>query len=1376
MTKQNILGKLQDKKGSGEISVFFYICFCLVSCNALQAFQPTNDFIDYNTRYIGIEDGLSHSSVTEIYQDSKGFMWIGTFDGLNRYDGYEFTVYHHQPEDSASLANNRIESIYSHKDLVYIGTKLGLSIYNYKNDRFFTVKFKNDRTGELLPMERPVNDITGNAEIVYVATAGKGLMVRESVGPDDCFYRIPLAGSHNNSLDYHAQAMAFDSRKQLWVFVQGIGITVLNEEAGQLEVVYSGVRSGHSMVFGREHELWMGLDNGVLRYDTDKKMPRFFTEGALGYEVKDLAYIEDRQEIWAATDGNGLFVYTDTSGRFQAFQTLTGRTDIVTSRSVYDLYADDKGRKWIGTKVGIKLILNDKIPFRTISRSAVAGLPGDLVFSFAQQGDRLWIGTDGNGLGAYDLKTGKTEKYSAASRDRDSLVSDFITSLKIRNDNLWIGTYGGGVNRLDNATNTFKRYNLYNSRTNRNESNVWVLFTDSKQRLWAATSDQEGLFVYREEDDRFAYVKSGIAGVLAMTEGKDGRFWIGSYGHLFEFDPETGITRTYNINYPVRSLKFADEHLLMAGTEGGGLLLLDTQRGTRKILTGKDGLPDNSVLNILRDDYGYFWMSTYNGICRFDIKEHKFKNFYAADGLQSNQFNYNAALKLSSGELAFGGIKGSNIINPGLEMPEKDFPNLAITRIKVNNQPLARDGSPALVLDELRVPYEKSMLSFQFVAQEYGNPEKISYACFLEGWDREWQYTGTSRVANYSKLPEGNYTMRIRSTNTDGIWNMNGIAFPVVVNPPWFRTPLAYVLYAVLFGVVISVILLYQKKQSRLKYEVELSGQIAKREKELHEKKINFFTNISHEFRSPLTMIINPLKDIIYGRDQEIDPGTIEVAYRNSRRLLSLVDQLILFRKVDDDTGVLKINNCDIIHLCKEVYNCFIHRAKKKGITYNFHADISNPVVYIDKEKMEIALFNLVSNALKFTKKNRGMVSFEIFENEKGIVMEIADNGISIPPADKKRIFELFYQREENRTVKKKGFGIGLYLVRKIVERHRGTVQCMDNDRGGTTFRIELLGEEIRKTREDGDKATGISMLPDPSFAEDDLQYTAERIPENPTTVDDDIIRDKRAVLIVDDNPQIRAYLSAVLSEYYLVTRASGAEDGLEMLRKQNFDFIISDVVMEKMNGVEFCEIVKNDKDLRHIPVILLTAGTSEELKLMGAEVGADDYITKPFDKEYLKARIKGILNRREVIKKHLIREVTGEQKDLKLSDEDKAFVDRIVEVVELNLNNETFTVAGMAGEVGMSQSLIYKKIKQITGKSITEFIRFIRLRQVATALITTEIQISQAALNAGFGDMKYFRKQFKEQYRMTPSEFRKKYSNVKDKKYILNESFWKME
>lgn len=1329
----------------------------------------------YDIEYIGIEKGLANNAVTSVYKDKRGLMWFGTYDGISRYDGYNFMNFRNEPNELNSLVNNRVVSICGTQNEIWIGTKGGISVYSYLNNQFNTKYFVNARTSKSELIDFVVNEIRDHKSNIYIATAGKGLLYRAA--KQKKITQIPLYINGKLQWDYHVQGIDFDPSGNLWCSVPGVGLVTIDATSKKLSVVFSDVTGGGSVLYDKFSNVWVGIEGGLLKYNTKNRTHHVYADQEIQYPISDLMCKPDKKELWIATNGNGVVKYNYASDTFSSlFESLN--EEKLNSNAITSLCLDNENRVWIGTlRGGVDKIEERKSPFTTVSKNEKLKntLPSDFILSLSEQdNEHIWIGTDGAGASLWNRKDNTFTNYSHKSNDSNSLSNNFVTAIAKDNKGTWFGTYGGGVCFFNSQTHSFKKYRLFNPKFNLAHKNIWVLFRGKDNILWAASPDEEGLYRYNETSDQFDFVDAKIKGIISMTEDKDANLWIGSFSAMIQLNPRTMKRHVVDTKYPVRSIISISNTKMLVGTEGGGLMIFNPQTFKRKFLTQRNGLPNNSILNIVRDNQGTYWCSTYNGIFAYNADTGKITSYHDTDGLQSNQFNYNAALKLTTGEIVFGGIKGFNIIDTKISSQIHDFPKLIITSIRVNNKNIEKSGLTTFGIEKLKLPYDESMLNIEFAALEYSLPGKISYAYFLEGWDSQWHYVDNIRSANYSRLTEGNYVLKIKSTNAEGVWNSKAISLPITILPPWYRSLVAYFLYALAVSFIIYVVDKYQRKQARLKYQVKLSQDLAKQEKELNEKKLTFFTNISHEFRSPLTMIINPLKDIIYGTDQQIDPGAIEMVYSNSRRLLSLVDQLLLFRKTETETGKLKIGQIDIVELSKEVFSCFVHHAKTKKIDYSFSISEEKLFVYADREKIEMALFNLISNALKFTEKENGAVAVSLRCTDNEVVINVIDNGEGVLDADKDKIFNLFYQSIKNIKNNRKGFGIGLYLVKQFVTQHYGEVSCRDNEKGGATFEIKLLlGKEHFgdvEIREDlSDRTLFLEEALEDTVIRENVLQTVEK-PENV----DDLINDARSILIVDDNPQIRNYLKQILTPKYQVTAVDSAEAALGIIKKVQPDLVISDVVMGEMNGVDFCKHIKTDEELKHIPVLLLTAGTSENVKLKGAEVGADDYITKPFDNEYLLARISGILTRRDSEQSYLLNSVTKKTANLKISDEDKKLIDRIVEVIDANLDVENFNANDLALHLGMSYSLIYKKIKKITGKSVSEFTRNVRLRKVATLLITTDLQISQAASIAGFGDIKYFRKHFQQFYNLNPSEFKKKYQNVKDNKYILNESFWK--
>ncbi|MCJ8164311.1 ATP-binding protein [Pontibacter sp. E15-1] len=722
--------------------------------------------------------------------------------------------------------------------------------------------------------------------------------------------------------------------------------------------------------------------------------------------------------------------------------------------------------------------------------------------------------------------------------------------------------------------------------------------------------------------------------------------------------------------------------------------------------------------------------------------------------------------------LSFGGIKGFNIFYPDSIQSSHAFPNLLITGIRIFNKPVTpadnilQEEQSLYLADNVILPYDKAFISIDFGALEFTAPEKISYAYKLEGWDKTWNYTDKHRTASYSNLREGNYTLRIKSTNAAGIWNKRERVVHLQVLPPWYRTWWAYGVYAALVAGLLYACNYYRTNHNRLKFELSIAGVKADKEAELNEKKISFFTNVSHEFRTRLTLIINPIKELLERKQERVNIQELAAVYRNAHRLMSLVNQVLLFRKADSGEDVLKAGRLNIAAVCEEVYRSFVHQAKTKKIEYVFACATKEIELYGDREKLEILLFNLLSNAFKFTPAS-GKIALRVQEEEQ-VMLSVEDSGCGIPAETGDKLFDKFYQVYGSGKTNTGGFGIGLYLVKKFAEIHNGEVSYQSEPGKGTIFRVLL--------------PKGKEHLPAACNAEDNVEPSAilNELRDTPIVVDEAtenrsenllkgaLVTDKDSLLLIEDNGEIRQYVKQIFRSNYTIYEAANGEDGLALAQEHVPDVIISDLRIPGMDGLELCSKIKKNPSLNHIPIILLAASSSPEVKLKGIESGAVAYITKPFEKEMLIARVESVLKTRDSLQRYFYNEVTLKTNKLKISAEHSDFLAACIEIIERNMEDPNFKVKAFAREMGMSQSNLYIKVKEISGRSVNDFMRLIRLRKVARLLIDKDYRINEAAFEAGFSDIKHFREQFKKLFGLNPSDFIKKYRKTLHKRYTL--------
>jgi signal transduction histidine kinase/ligand-binding sensor domain-containing protein/DNA-binding response OmpR family regulator len=1329
---------------------------------------------------LGIEDGLSNNSVRVVYQDKRGFIWLGTYDGLNRYDGNEFTVFRNKINDSTSLPHNYVYSLHEDVDNnLWVSTGQGISKYNHNYLNFSPLY------GYLYQAKEPVK-VTIHASAIQsaadgtlcIATNGWGLLIKNR--REQYARQVPMLVGNQKITDYSVAEIAV-SNEHVWLFISGKGLCLYDKKRAIVTLVNSEVKQANCMLLNKDGMLWIGGEKGLYLYDpvTNRYTKQYTrkTGEMSGQDVISICF-DKQQQLWIGTDDGAISILNTETNGFSYISSGQGK-DQVSSEAVYSIMRDKENRMWIGTiKGGCNVFDEQKNNFVTVTSDPHKSntLSSNFIYSFYEDkaGD-IFVGTEGGGLSIWNRSVNTFKNYRNQPANTSSISHNIVSSiLQDYTGALWMATYGGGINRFNKTTGSFERFRCVNDATGEENRNAWLLYEDKAKTLWATTFINGPLYFFNRTLNRFVVFDEEVHDLVSILEDSQGRFWGGNTISLIRIDRKDKQHQFYNLGKPVRAIFEDSKNNLWMGLEGGGLILFDPEKGSiRKRYSTADGLCNNAVLNIEEDANGFLWLSTFNGLSKFDPATGKFKVFYESDGLQSSQFSYNASYKLRSGELLFGGISGFNVFVPEKITNRVFTPPLHITNILINNKTASEAGSYIKEashsgISELRIPFKEAVLSFEFTALEYTSPEKISYAYYLDGWDKSWNYAGNIHHINYNNISEGSYQLRIKSTNANGDWNDAETVLTITILPPWYRSILAYILYVLIIGSLIYTFYRYRLQQAKLQYKVKLTELNAEKEKEINEKRQSFFTNITHEFRTPLTLIINPIKDLLKRDDNAQEKDELNAVYRNARRLLSLVDQLLLFRKTESETGKLQITAVNFYELAHDAYLYFNQQAKTRQIEYRFECSNPSLEVFADKAKLEIVFYNLLSNAFKYT-PDKGKILFSIKEEGNSVLIEISDSGQGIPAHIGNKIFDKFYQVSEDHLPAKPGFGIGLYLVKQLVEDHHGSIQYSSKEGGGTSFLVKL--------RKEKDHFGKIVIHENASLQENLLleEISAGMEPmvaamKTGTDGLESIVSEKLSILITDDNEQLRNYLVQVFQGSFIVHEAKTAEEGLKIAKQVLPDVIISDMVMGEMSGIDFCKLVKDSPSLGHIPFILITGSFSPESKLKGIEAGADDYITKPFEKDMLVARVQSLIKKQENLQKYFYNEITHQQNTLNISGEYKEFLEACIAAVEKNLDRDEFNIQTLATEMGMSHSKLYKKIKTISGQSANAFIRFIRLRKAAELFINTDYNVNETAFYVGIKDIKYFREQFTKTFGMKPSEYIEKYRKSLGKNYKLNE------
>ncbi|WP_412468142.1 two-component regulator propeller domain-containing protein [Pedobacter sp. KLB.chiD] len=1325
---------------------------------------------------LGIEQGLSNNTVTSIYKDKFGFMWFGTLDGLNRYDGYRFEIFRHQFGNPNSLPNDIIMAL--NDDClgnIWVGTQTGLAILNNRTLTFSTVAFKNF-AGKKLPVNDWINDIKkDNKGNLFVGTTIFGCLFFQPGSKEGV--QIPVLANHNKTFNYTVNAIDLSDKNNFWVSTDKFGLCQYDHIQKAFLPVYKPHHPVVSIQNDRRGRLWVGTASGIYHYQINiGKYVKFI---AKEQEVNDAkitsCFLDHKNTLWVMTDGEGI-IKINMDGSYAIVKKHDDRFSL-SSNNLYTLFEDEQSRKWIGTfRGGIDILDAKKHKFRTYAKipHQANSLVSNFTFSFCEDKNKdIWIGTDGGGLSLWKRKTNSFKNFTYQNGD---LKDNCITSVVNHQSEIYLSTYRNGVSKF-NAENC--KFEVVPFWSKNKLHSVWKLYNDHNGQLWATVlqgganeKEKSRLFVYNDARHTFMPAPFSVKeDIITIIDDDRENLWLGSFNGLLHANKHKGIDKTIHLGTAVRAICKARSGMLWVGTYGRGLMCYDILNNKFLNYTEANGLCNNKVLNIEEDEKGNIWASTCNGLVKITPASGKIQNFYAADGLQSNQFYFNASAHLSTGELMFGGIKGFNIFSPDSLMESTDFPPLLLSGLRVSNTAIdtksefVPGANNLYTISKLELPYDKAVLSVDYVALEYSLPEKIKYAYFLEGRDKAWNDVNSQRTVNYSHLSEGKYRLKIKSTNASGRWNKQERVIEITVLPPWYRTWWAYITYLILCFLLIYVYYLYQKKQTKLKYDIKF-------ERELTDKKIEFFTNISHELRTPITLIVDPVKKFLQTNGDHPELADLSTVYRNAQRLLSLVDQLLLFRCTDDEILAFRPQLINIRETCHEVFLCFINQVKSKDLHYQFKSADVITNVFADREKVELILFNILSNAIKYTSQH-GSVTLTLKETDEDIHIIIADTGHGIPKDTGENLFKKFYRlpQDGRESAFESGFGIGLYLAKKYVELHHGDLTYTSEIGKGTVFYVSLpktVEAEIAITPEPA-KFDGLLNPMLKELTIDSSNHPDKKELKKDAHVLDvmsSLISDKPVLLLIDDDDEMRRYIREILEDTFIIFEADNTQKGFETVLENEPDIIVCDVIMSGITGMEFCSKIKESPSFSHIPVILLTGSTSPEIKLKGIECGAEDYITKPFESDLLIARIKSILKGRSTLKKYFFNEITLRNNTLKIPEEFGNFLSKCIAVVEAHLDDEAFSMKIFTEEMCMTRATLSRKIKSISGLSSIEFIRYIRLRKSAELMIQTEMQIKEVAYQIGFQDLKYFREQFNKLFGMNPSDFIRKYR----RKYAENQ------
>lgn len=1325
---------------------------------------------------ISIAQGLSQGMVYDILQDKEGFIWVATKDGLNRYDGYTFKIFTNDPANNRSLSSNNINKLFEDsRGRIWVGTENdGLNIYDKKSSEFLRIRHnttkENSLSGNVIKLMEELPD----GRMLIVADDGKLNIVALSDNflDKDAVPNITTIAMPNNTNVY---GMGNDKDKNTWI--GGMDGTVYKFDAAKnsftllpgAQLLNNGyLVNGEDILINNNLYLYNGKEvtplfdtvknpkGNIIFRPNQKLWDKHHREGTFydvsiwgenktiqwGFQLPEKRFIypfifDKSGLIWCGTVGYGLRKYNIDNNRFNT-QLHGFTTYTILPVTDTDFFIGDVGYLWKRSKN------------KVIEENAFANIPQVTEidnFMIASTGD-YWLKSDNKGYFKYNAETKKLISYPAIN-DYKGMGSKqpIIEDSKHR---IWFPGLGGNITLLQIPTEKLFTFTINTNTVKKlpEFAIVTALYEDKAGTFWAGTVEGFASLQFNKAPDAEPQIK------WYQTNGSPNSL---NYSHVSCFldDPS-------NPNY------------LWISTKGGGLNRLEKSTGNFLHLTVKDGLPDNVVYGLLADDAGNIWGSTNRGIFCLSVskKESKeqfsFRNFTKEDGLQDDEFNTNAYRKMPNGNLAFGGVNGLNIFNPKEILAKNYKPQVFITNILIGNLPVLPNDktgvlkntieyTPSITLNHLQ-----DILTLEFSSLDFTAPAQNKYRYQLVGVDKEWVESGTRRTATYLHLPSGSYTFKVQGSNSQGMWSEKIAELKIIVNPPWWRTWWAYLLYTLIIGFAARVYFLFRINKAKLQSQLHFEQQEAKRVKELDTLKTQLYANITHEFRTPLTVILGMAQQVKAKPEEYLNSG-MDMIVRNGNHLLNLVNEMLDLSKLEDGKMTLHLVNGDVINFLRYIVESFQSLAASQQKQFHFLSDTDELMVAYDAEKLRQIITNLLSNALKFTPA-QGNVYISISQEvttEEGVavlVLKVKDTGIGIPENQLQNIFDRFYQLDNSHTRKAEGTGIGLALTKELVKLMNGTIAVKSPAVGatkGTEFTITLPLQKV-SVEEASSTSSIVNEIPASPVA----------IRKEPVVIsNENTAPSTPLILLVEDNVDVVAYTASCLPQYKLAVGKDGKE-GFEIATDLIPDLIITDVMMPYVDGFEMSRKLRLDERTSHIPIIMLTAKADMQSKLEGLEKGADVYLEKPFHKEELLVRIKKLLELRKNLQQYYSKQIgIAPTVETALTDEivtatfeepaEHEFVKKVRELVEANFNNYEFSVEQLCKLVFMSHSQLHRKLEALTGCSPNKFIRIVRLNRAKELLANPALSIASIALDCGYNDPGYFARVFKQEFGVTPQEWR---------------------
>jgi ligand-binding sensor domain-containing protein/signal transduction histidine kinase/DNA-binding response OmpR family regulator len=1299
----------------------------------------------YYFRNYQVENGLSHNSVICTLQDKQGFLWFGTKDGLNRFDGNTFKVFRNNADDSASIGSNFIQRLYESGGKIWVGTDKGLYQYDEKTETFSLLK------------------VTANSYIRAINRDSKGNLWFIS---GFTLYRYDesrqILHAYETNKYFHATSICSTADGTMWISSWSgtlhqydaahdtfISFDLFKDsettESRWIETIYS--TPYQTILVGTQSE-------GVKLFDiatgTHKNLIPTDPDGR-GLFVRDFVQNSDH-EFWVATE-SGIYIYDSQQDSFTNLRKSVNNPYSISDNAIYSLYKDHEGGMWIGTYFGgVNYYPKQYTPFeKFFTKIGENSISGNAVREICQdQYGNLWIGTEDAGLNKFNPQTGTFINYKP-SKNANSLSHYNIHGLLPVGNELWIGTFHEGLDVMDIKSGKVIRHYAAGPQAGAIKNGfIYSLMQTTAGEIRAGTA--AGIYRYNASTDGFSLIEEfpDSYHYTIMFEDKEGIFWAGTYRDgLYYYNPKTNQKGYFkneaknrnSLSSNAINYIFEDSHRNLWIATENGLNKYNAKETSFKRFTTREGLPSDVIYRIMEDKDGNLWISTSKGLVWFNAASEAIKVYTKANGLLSDQLNYSSSFKDASGRMYFGSVKGLMRFDHQEFIQNTYIPPIYLTGFQVHNQelPVNKPNSPLensiTFTDKITLNHNQSSFSLDFAALSYTAPGMAEYAYKMEGLDKDWTYLKTNRKVYFTELPPGNYTFQVKASNSSGLWNEKATTLNIEILPPFWASSWAYAVYALLGISLIMLGVTYYHRVAQRKSLRRINLLESEKEKEIYQAKIEFFTNVAHEIRTPLTLIKGPLENVLRtAADCPEIKDSLRIMNKNTNRLLDLTNQLLDFRKTETKGFSLNFVRVNISELVEETYYRFKPAAEQKSLSYKLNLPEAPLFAFVDKEAFTKILSNLLNNALKYA-ESRVQVNFmPLSSADKEFVIEIRNDGHLIPYEMKQKIFEPFFRLKESEN--ELGTGIGLSLSRSLAELHKGTLALKQSESDLNVFVLSLpLHQENEFNLYDDQLAESNSTEP----------HKEEPEPAGET---------KPNLLLVENNREMLEFIAGELSADYHILKAHNGERALELLQKESVQLIVSDVMMDGMGGFELCKQLKANIDNSHIPIILLTAKNSLQAKIEGLESGADAYIEKPFSPEHLKVQITNLLTNRTKIKEYFSSSPLVHLKSIAYSKADELFLEKLNEAIYKNIADADLNVDHLAEIMNMSRPTLYRKIKAISNLTPNELINIARLKKAAELLTEGEYKIYEIANIVGYNSQTSFGRNFLKQFGMTPSEY----------------------